>query len=62
MHAAQGDELMHEAAETNRSPLAAVHDVPREIFALRLRTEDNVSFELLRPHNVILMTARPNRY
>jgi hypothetical protein len=42
----QGDELMHEAAETNRSPLAAVHDVPREIFALRLRTEDQVSFEL----------------
>ena len=37
---------MHEAAEKNRSPLATVHDVPREIYVLRLRVEDFVSFEL----------------
>ena len=27
---AQGDEVMHEAAETNHSTLVAVQDVPRE--------------------------------
>lgn len=42
----QGDELMHEAAEKNRSSLAAVHDEPREIYALRLRVEDCITFEL----------------
>ena len=37
---------MHEAAETNLSPLKDVHDVPREIFSLRLRVEDKTTFDL----------------
>lgn len=31
---------MHEAAEKSESPMAAVYDMPREIYALRLRVED----------------------
>lgn len=42
----QGEELMHEAAEKSGSALASVHDVPREIYALRLRIEDFDSFDL----------------
>ena len=42
----QGEELMHEAAEKSGSPMASVHDVPREVYALRLRVEDFDSFDL----------------
>jgi hypothetical protein len=41
-----GEEHMRDAAERNHSPLVAVHDIPREIYALRLQVEDPVTFEL----------------
>lgn len=41
-----GEEHMREAAERNHSLLAEVHDIPREIYALRLLVEDTVTFEL----------------
>lgn len=41
-----GEEFMREAVERNHSPLQSVHDIPREVFAVRLITEDPVSFEL----------------
>lgn len=42
----QGEEHMHDAAERNQSSLNDVHDIPREVFALRLYVEDLSSFQL----------------